>query len=335
MRTLLTVTCVFLFAAGITAARGESAWETIFQEDFSFDPSTNWSYDGRLNVNSQPLIHWNGANGNLDAEWDQSNHYKDWEGAAGIDPYQIEPSSYSRPLGRTLTDADTFEFGATLRISSVVNTTEFYQVANFGLYSLAEMGDDRTMSDNWSGNTTIVKDGSDFVEFNYFIQNDSFGWNPMTQCTIGAHIEGLTGDYTTGSSGDSQFHDTDMGAGNWLPTDTDLYVEVIYHGLTSRRAYSAIYVDSDKTTLLEVNGVQQYYWAVPLPSDDHFTLTDATFWNYVGTNWGGVKGSGSGTFDDIYVMVEVPEPTTATILLSGLAVVSTVRRRRFGRSGRV
>jgi hypothetical protein len=303
-----------------------TTWTTILSENFNTDPSANWSYSGRQNATSQNLIRWNAASGNLLAEWDQSNHYKDWGGTSPLDPFEIEPSSYRRPLSQTLSDTDTFKFGAALQVNSVVNTKEFYQVANFGLYNLSNMGADRTMSDNFSGNSNLVKDGSDFVEFNYFIQNESFGWNPMTQCTIGAHIDALGGNYFVGSNTDAMFHGTDMGASNWLPTATDLYLEVVYYADT-RRAYSAIYTDSARTALLSVNGVQQYYWTIPLPTGEHFTLTDAAFWNYVGANWGGANGSGSGMFDEFYVSLYVPEPATMTVLFAGFSVMLLSRRR--------
>ncbi len=298
---ILGIVCVLVMTVPAVA----SHWTTILYEDFETDPSPNWAYAGEQNGTSQDLIRWDPNTGRLAAEWDQSNHYRDWDGASVLDPYEILPSRYSHPLDQTLTDDDTFKFGARLRINSVVNTTEFYQVANFGLYNLSNMGGDRAMSDNFSGNVNLVKDGADFVEFNYFIENESFGWNPMTQCTMGAHIDALTGNYFAGSGSDPLFHDTDMGASNWLPTATNLYVEVTYDAI-SRRAYSAIYTDPNRTTILSVNGVQQYYWTVPLPGDKHFTLTDVAVWNYVGANWGGANGTGSGSFDDVYVSVEDP-----------------------------
>jgi len=316
--------CLVLIA--LTAAADAAAWQTIVDEHFAADPSPAWSYTGRQNAASQDLIRWDSVAGNLAAEWDQSNHYADWSGAGFLDPYQIVPSHYSRALGVTLSDADSFRFGARLRINSVANTTEFYQAACFGLYGLADMGPDRCMSDNFSGNTTIVKDGSDFVEFDYFIQNDSFGWNPMTQATIGAHIAGLDGDYTVGSGGDPLWHNTDMGAGHWLPAGTDLYVEVAYDAAT-RRANSTIYADPGLTEVLSVNGVGQYYSTAPLPVDKHFTLTDVAFWNYVGANWGGANGQGSGAFDDLYVTKLVPEPASAMVLIAGLLAACRARRR--------
>ena len=121
------------------------------------------------------------------------------------------------------------------------------------------------------------------------------------------------------------WNDTDMGADNWLPTGTDLYVEVVYDAAT-RRACSTIYADVTRTQILSVNGVQQYYYTVPLDGLKDFTLTDVAFWNYVGSNWGGANGEGSGSFDDIYVDVLVPEPATAAVLLFGLA--AAVRRKR-------
>jgi len=298
-------------------------WDvTILSEDFNSDPSANWTYSGQQNGSSQNLFRWN-ASGYVDAEWDQSNSY-----TGSGDPYTILPSWYSRSLGQTLTDHNRFRFGATLNLSSVTDTTEFYQLANIGLYGLSDMGADRTLSDNFSGNTTLVKDASDFVEFNYFAYSGTWG-GPVTAATMGAHITGDTWDYTTGAGADAMYHSTDA-SGTYLPTSTDLYVEVTYYGTTTRRAHMGIYTDAARTTLLSVNGVEQYYWTQPLPADDHFTLTDIAFYNYVGANWGGTNGSGSGMFDDVYV--QTPEPATmATLLIGGAGLLAARRRRKAAR----
>jgi len=289
-----------------TSAVAEWTWDDILADDFNADPSANWSYQGVQNGSAQNLIRWN-AGGYLDAEWDQSNNF-----VGTGDPYTIQPSRYSRALGQTLTDQDTFKVGAKVRISSVASTTEYYQVANIGLYNLAQMGPDRTMSDYFSGNTNLVKDACDFVEWNYFINNDDwYQWYPNTGATIGAHITGVDGDYTSGSSSDAAyFHDTDMGKDNYLPASTDLYVELSYFGSATdgdrRRAYGAVYTDQARTTILSVNGVEQYYWTQPLDDAKGFSVTDVAFFNYVGAIWAGANGTGSGAFDDAYVATGSP-----------------------------
>ncbi|MHC4984050.1 MAG: hypothetical protein ACYTF6_12895, partial [Planctomycetota bacterium] len=205
-----TVVMTLLALAASAGAEPEWTWTEILGEDFNADPSSNWSFSGRQNGSAQDLLRWN-SGGYVDAEWDQLNYYL---GGEEDDPYIIEPSSYSRSLGQTLTDQQTFKVGAKLRINSVASTTEYYQVANFGLYDLTYMGPDRMMSDNWSGNTNLVKDACDFVEWNYFINNDDlFEWYPNTCATMGAHITGLDGEYITGSGiyDPEYFHDTDMG----------------------------------------------------------------------------------------------------------------------------
>ncbi len=318
------VVFVCVLAAAAASAQGQWAWTNIMTENFNADPSAQWSYTGVQNTGSQDLIRWNGA-GYVDGQWDQSNHL------AYGDPYVIQSSRYSRPLVQTLTDTQTFKFGTRITIQSVASTTEFFQVANFGLYNLSYMGQDRGMSDNSSGNSTLVKDGSDFVEWNYFIQNESFGWNPYTGAVIGAHITGVDGDYVLGSGTDPYFHDTDMGAGNYLPTATDLYVEVAYFGSATdgdrRRAYAAVYTDEGRTNILSVNGVDQYYWTQPLDEGKSFSLTDAAFYNYPSSNWGGSNGAGTGTYDDFHVAVGVPEPATMSLLACG-GVMCLLRRRR-------
>jgi hypothetical protein len=328
MRLWTRYFCVFLFlvvpASISVSARAEWTWTNVLTEDFGSDPS--WNYSGTQNGGGQNLIRYN-SSGYVDAEWDQSNSF-----SGSGDPYTIVPSRYSKPLGQTLNDTQTFKFGGRLRINSIADTSEFYQAANFGLYGLANMGSDRLMSDNGSGNTTLMKDGSDFVEWNYFINNNWGGRS--TQPTIGAHINGGDpGDYITGSGSDGKWHNTAMGDGSHqLPTYTDLYVEVIYYGSATndnkRRAYGAVYTDPERTTLLSVNGVEQYYWTVGMNETKSFSLTDFAFYNYVGSNWGGANGSGSGTFDDVYVAVNVPEPATITVLMCGLAGCLVNRRRK-------
>jgi hypothetical protein len=290
---------------------GQAFWQRIFEDGFSVTSTGTWAYVGETNASGQALIRHDEATERVEAEWDQANLY-----VGTGDPYTIVASRLGRSLDFLLDDGDTFRLGARLRLAagSVPDTTEFYQIANFGLYNLSFMGPDRMMSDNgaFPPPGTFVKDGSDFVEFNYFINNRSYGFNPNIQPTIGAHIEGVDGLYTVGSSGDTGFwHNTDMGEDHWLPTETDLFVEVIYYGAATnelaRRAHGAIYTDAARTDLLQVNGVAMYYWTQPVPADRHFTLTDFAFFNYAGENWGGPSGCGAGWFDDAYVDRLVPE----------------------------
>lgn len=308
--------------------RAAADWVTALSDDFS--APSGWTYAGVSNATHQPLIRYDAGNHRVAAEWDQANAYS----FAG-DPQSIQPSRFSKSLGMTLTDTNTFRVRSVLRVSAVADTTEFHQIANFGLYGLANMGPDRTMSDNWSGNTTLVKDGSDFVEFNYFVNNRSFGFNPNVSATMGAHIAGTDGEYVTGTSADAYWHSTDLGADTWLPTNTDLYCEVAYFGGeadgTARRARSAIYTDATFTTLLAINGVSIYYWTQPLAVDKTFAVTDVAFYNYAGANWGGANATGSGSHDNLVVQTsQIPEPGSAALALSGLAalLVAGGRRRR-------
>jgi hypothetical protein len=279
----------------------------FFRECFSVTPTNLWGYDGH----SPDLLSWDPSNSNIKVEWDASKSINTFS-----DPMEITASSYTAPLGREMSDYNTFRVRVTLTIdsNSVPNTTEFYQLASFGLYNLSETGPDRTLADNFSGNSNLVKDASDFVEFSYFINNASFGFNPNISATIGAHIEGLNFDYTTGSSfSDPDFyHDTDMGAGNYLPTGIPLYLELIYHGNTpdtrGRRARCSVYTNASRTELLLVNGVEMYYWTQPLANEKHFTVTEIGFWNWPAANFGGANGQGSGTWDDVIVELKPPGP---------------------------
>ena len=236
MRVQWWMVALGLNALGLAAGPACGQLARILDEDFQ--TAGRGAYVGVTNAGGQPLFWHDPTNGVLAAEWDQGNYIDDW-----ADPFVILPSCWLRPLGKTLTDRDTFRAGATLRLTpgSVPDTTEFFQIANFGLYNPAEMGPDRGMSDNWSANSELLRDGSDFVEFNYFIMNKSWGVNPCITATIGCHVEGSDGDYVTGTSADPMFHDTDMGADHWLPEGTNLYLELCYYGAetgaVARRAF--------------------------------------------------------------------------------------------------
>lgn len=301
---------VFLIATVLWAQSPAGAyWQRMFSDDFSGDSAGLWTYAGVSNSADQALIRYDAHGGNIAAEWDQENLYRGWPN----NPEIIVASSLSRPLPRTLTDQDTFRFGVVLNITadSIPDTTEFYEIANFGLYNLAETGPDRFMSDDFSGNSTLIKNASDFVEFNYFINNSSWGFNPSIQPTIGPHLTEAGELYCVGGSDDAFWHNTDMGADHWLPEGTNLYIEVIYYGaetnLYARRAYGAIYTEPERTNLLTINGVGLYYWTKPLPENQAFTLTAFAFFNYAGANWGGFNGVGAGSFDDIYADRFIPE----------------------------
>lgn len=303
-----------------------ASWWRIWDEHFPSDPSNRWTYAGATNAQGQALMRYDGANQRLRAEWDQGNLF-----VGSGDPHVITNSLLSAPLGRTLTDRDTFRFGATLQISpgTVPNTMEFYQIANFGLYNLAPegIGADRNQSDNSSGNATLVRDANNLIEFNYFINNDSFGFNPSAQGVLIARMptnEANNTSYTiTGTRTDPYFHDTDMGVNNYLPADTALFVEVAYHGAATgtiaRRVYSAIYTDATRTNLLTVNGVPMFYWTQPAAIDRTFNVDRVAFVNYAGVNFtelfGGStpNGAGAGSFDDVYVDLDLPDGAIANL----------------------
>jgi len=317
MRAVLSILAATVLGGSVSAQVIPPAGTVrICSDDFSSNPSNTWFYSGTTNNAGQNLFRYDATRQNIAAEWDQSNHI---DGTS--DPYEVVPSRLARPLGMTLTDADTFRVSATLNIATgtVPDTTEFYQVANIGLYDTNSMGADRAMADNSSGNTALVDDGSDFVEFNYFINNKSFGWNPNITATIGAHVTNGIGDYTTGSSADGYFHSTDMGADHWLPGDTNLYVDLVYFGAArngdARRAHVAVYTDPQRATLLSVNGVSMHYWSQPLPADKAFSVSAVAFYNYVNTSWGGANGAGAGTWDDVHVDV-YPYPYAPDTILA-------------------
>ena len=307
MKRSFVMTMAVVLAASAAAQAVE--WRTIFSEDFS-DPN-GWSYSGVQNASSQNLIRPDGS-GKLAAEWDQSNAIaQELDGDGKLKTTTLTSSTYSKPLGQTLTDADWFRFGATVNFSSIGETTEFFQIANFGLTNMATTGPDRTYSGG--GNFATA---NNTVEFNYFNTTSPWALGRNVQPTMIAEDGTIVGGSTLDGWTSAHFADA-------LPTSTDLFVQVTYRG-DLRRSYAAVYTDADRTSLLKIGEVAVEYWTTELPADKSFVLTDAAFMNYVSTNWGGANGEGAGTFDDFYV--QVPEPATLGLLGVGAAAVWMRRR---------
>lgn len=314
---LMTLSALLIFPE-----EGWASWKNLLADDFSNLP-TNWTYTGVLNATNAPLFRYDALGEQIAAEWNQLNYFSDLS-----DPYIISNSFYSRALPQPLTDRHSFRLRATLRIDagSIPDTTEFYQIANIGLYGLTNMGPDRTLADDWSMNSVKLKNASDLVEFNYFINNNSFGFNPNTAALIAGRVTNNTDFvYITGSSADSPwFNNTDMGAGNYLPANTNLYLELSYFGggtHARRRLHVAIYTDPLHTQVLSVNGVPQYYWTQPLPRTESFELTHVAMVNYAAQNWFGPVGVGTGAWDD--VSVDLFDGQVVTEPLENGAVVVT------------
>ncbi len=315
-----TARAALLSALFVTTASAGFAqtWVRIFEDDFS--SASGWTFAGVQNGGND-LIFVDGANQRVDASWDQSNLF-----TPGFPPSDIVPSSLSRPLGQTLTDADTFRFGATLWITpgSIPLTTEYHQIPPFGLYNLAEMGPDRTLAD-WTF-PAAYKAGSDFVEFNYFPGNTSFG-NASVSPVVGTHTDG------TGWQDQYWFNfnpDSELAAGDFLPTGVPLFIEVLWRS-DERRAYLGVYTDSDRTTLLSINGVSMADITPAVPAGEFFTLTDFAFFNYVGANFGGENTVGQGWFDDAYVDVltsQIPEPSSLLLVVLGVGLARMAGGRR-------
>ena len=286
-------------------ARAE--WQNLWTDDFS-SPPTAWTYTGVLNATNAELFRYDADNQRIAAEWDQSNYFAGWPN----DPYVISNSWFSRPLPQPLTHRHSFRLRATLRIDagSIPDTTEFHQIAVIGLYGLTNMGPDRTLSDDFSGNNSLLKNASDAVEFNYFINNyEDPEWGnfyPNISALIAGHVTDESDFvYITGNGGDvGWFNNTDMGASTYLPTETDLYLDVAYFGdvgLARRRLFVALYTDAARTNVVEVNGVPMYYWTQPLPEGESFELTHAALLNYSAAVWFGPSAKGSGAWDDVAV----------------------------------
>jgi hypothetical protein len=313
----ITLAALLMLAAVVQA---DDVWTNILTENFETDPAARgWSYSGVTNSGGADLFA--PSDGQLGAEWDQLN-YTDAtfnEEQFVTEVSTIENSRFSRPLGQTLTDADRFRFGATLTLTSQAQTSEFHQIASFGLYDLANSGPDRTFLSGGS-----IPQAKDFVEFNYFITNDqTWALGRNVQPTLAA--EG--GMYVAGNAADASYPARHFPS--LLPEGQELFIEVEYDPYL-RRAYAAIYTDAARTTLLEVDGVAVEYWTNQLPAGEAFSVSDVAFFNYAGYGWGGapsVPATGSGLYDDLYVATApVPEPLTVSMLLLGGAAL--LRRRR-------
>lgn len=307
---------VTLTAACMAANAQE--WNTIFSENFDAAP-VGWTYSG---VQSQGHDMLQVQNGRLSATWDQANYF---DQAAGV----ITPSSFTKPLGRTLTDNDTFQIRATIHIDSHTDNRSFYQIANFGLYNMQTTGPDRLMS------SSTIADPKNLLEFNYFIMDDpnnfygAFG--PSTQVS-GASGSGA---FITGTWGEAGPYgtNTDMHCGNWLPAE-DLEVVLTYFGAldtgdpSARRARSEVYqMVNGQRQLLVIDNVPQLYWTGKLAADDGFELTDVGFFNYAGWTWLPDMGGGTGTFDDVSVSLATPEPTSLALLAIGATLLGRRRRK--------
>jgi hypothetical protein len=295
------------------ACESGAYWHRILEDNFSITNSSAWSYGGASNSSGHTLFRPDPAAQNVHAEWDQVNSIE-----TNGDPYVIVPSRFSRPLGRTLTDQDTFRVGATLVLTpgSVNDTDQGFEIANFGLYNLAETGPDRCSADWDSTNTVRVKDAGDYVEFNYFVGNSWSG--PNVCAAIGRHCATSFEDNFPAwyDPYDPQWPRNYCGVDNWLPAGTTLYVQVTYYGAAtnamSRRAYAAIYTEPARTNLLVVNSSTMEWWTPSNAAGARFTVTDMAFFNYVNKTTSdpifgpfGPAVRGTGTWDDVYVDVGV------------------------------
>ncbi|MBN1865917.1 hypothetical protein JW916_01375 [Candidatus Sumerlaeota bacterium] len=104
----------------LTAPRAQASWEPLFEDDFSSNPLTSaqWTLKRLNSIDDTPaspaLFSWSAPEHCLNARWDSSN----------------QSSLYAVPLGRTLTESDSFSFSFDLVLSSVSNPNDdFFQIA--------------------------------------------------------------------------------------------------------------------------------------------------------------------------------------------------------------
>ena len=276
-----------------------ASWLNLVNESFDISATNRWTYTGVTNASGQALFRLDPTSGVVQAEWNQTNLIN---GDYVVPPTAILNSRLTAPLGRRLTDRDTFRVRATVTLTpgTIPDTTEFWQLATFGLYDFAETGPDRALV------APAIKDTSDAVEFNYFIGNAWGG--PSVSGLIASHLEGLDFQWTIGPS-------AAMGVDHWLSTGVPLYIEMTYHGAAtgtvSRRLHVAVYADAAFTTLVQVNGTAMEEWTSALPAGQSFGVREVALVNYAAPTFGGVAGEGRGTYDDVLVEVEVPEASWA------------------------
>jgi hypothetical protein len=288
-RTMMIAMLGFGAVLSMSADADAAGWQTVLSEDFS-PASTGWTYQG-VTDGQTDLFRLTGSS--VAATWDQLNLYDMY-----TSPQTLVPSRLTKPLGTTLTDADTFRFGVTLNLTGYSITSELFQIAPVGLYNPSAGGPDRTYSDD------AVTDACDFVEFAYYIGNSWGGRS--AQATIGAHSDTMWGNYVTGWGDNPWYNATLTGTAGTLPMGTSLYVEVTYNSLT-RQLHAGVYTDSQRLQILSVTNsdtqlpVPQYYYTRAMAADEHFSVTDAGFYNWVGGWWFDTPGTGSGQFDDLYV----------------------------------
>lgn len=307
--------------AVLACSTAQASWWNLLNEDFGAAATSRWTYAGVSNTQDQALFRLDATAGVVRAEWDQGNSI-----AAG-NPYIIQASRLLTPLPRPLTDKDTFRLRARLVIepATLLETVEYHQIANIGLYNPGEMGADRAMADNFDPGAVLkIKDGSDFVEFNYFAGNDPQGAYPFTrsaEMTIGAHTDGF-GDYHFNYEyyGDPWWHSTAMKGGR-LPEGTNVYVEIVYYGAatndTARRGFMVLYSDEARTEILQVNTQAMYYWTWPVPADRTFTVTHAGLYNYANMAFYGASLRAAGQVDDLRVDMEFAETEVAASVIQG------------------
>lgn len=274
-----------------------ASWLNLVNESFDASATSRWSYVGVTNASGQALFRLDPTSMVVQAEWNQTNLIN---GDYVVPPTAILNSRLSSPLGRRLTDRDTFRVRAklVLEAGSIPNTTEFWQLATLGLYDNPDTAPDRALA------APAIKDTSDAVEFNYFIGNAWAG--PSVSGLLASHIDGLDFQWTIGPS-------AAMGVDHWLPTGAPLYVEMTYHGgatgTVARRLHVAVYADSAFTTLVQVNSTAMEEWTSALPAGQSFGVREVALVNYVAPTFGDTPGAGRGTYDDLTVEVEVPEAT--------------------------
>ncbi len=227
------------------------------------------------------------------------------------------------------TEADSFSFGATLRIlSEGIYSNGWMQVA-FGLTNSATTGFDRTSSRSTAGNTY------DGIEWNFFPTDDPSGF-PTAQGLIFGTQSGASSLFDRMAAAFGSLLPQDPGREFGLPLDTWMNVAVHYDAATRTVSVSIVETASgtplvDKTMVPDA--ILPAKWSDDAPAG--FAVDQLSVMNYQdGWGWGSMPSLlATVEYDKVWFAEAgteqpVPEPGSIGYLGLGLLALAYGRKRR-------
>ncbi len=320
------VACVAFFALSATLSFAD------FAETFDSDPiggsatveGSNNSRDTFLDP-AQPFVHSGGGTmlHNLCSNWRITG------GSVDTTSFEADGSRLSFALGKVYTEADSFSFGATLRIlSGGIYSAGWAQVA-FGLTNSTTTGFDRTSSPSTAGNTY------DGIEWNFFPADDPSGY-PTAQGLVFGTQSGASSAFGRMAVTFGSLLPQEPGREYGLPLDTWMDVSVRYDAAT-RTASVSIVETATSTPLANATMVPDAIlpakWLDDAPA--RFAVNQLSIMNYQ-DGWGfGPMPSLLATveYDSVWFAEEesgqpVAEPEIVAGLGLGLLALGGARKRR-------